>query len=96
VAKLKSLRRKCYGRHNYLLNPHGICYVCSNQSLVLSSFMTYHQVCNKSNNDSAICRLGNAYTSSFKWGSSFFGNLFIFKENQKQIQIQKKTYDTHM
>jgi len=39
------------------------CSVCHNHNPVLSSFMTYHRVCNKSNTTGATCGSGTAYPS---------------------------------
>jgi hypothetical protein len=39
------------------------CSICRNHNLFLSSFMTYHWVCNKSNMTSATCGVGTAYPS---------------------------------
>ena len=39
-----------------------ICSLCSNQNPVLSSFVTDHRVCNKSNTTSVTCGAGTAYT----------------------------------
>jgi hypothetical protein len=41
----------------------GICSTCSKHFLVLSSFMTYHQVYNWSNTTGATIRTGTAYPS---------------------------------
>ena len=38
-------------------------YVCRNHNLVLSSFTTYHRVCNKRNTTGATCGAGTAYPS---------------------------------
>ena len=40
-----------------------ICSVCSNHNLVLSSFITYRWICNKSNTTDAINRAGTSYPS---------------------------------
>ena len=40
-----------------------ICSVCCNHNSVLSSFMTYHWVCNKSNTTSVTCGAGTVYLS---------------------------------
>jgi uncharacterized membrane protein YbhN (UPF0104 family) len=37
--------------------------VCRNHNLVLSSFTTYHRVCNKRNTTGATCGAGTAYPS---------------------------------
>ena len=38
-------------------------YVCRSHNPILSSFMTYHRVCNKSNTTDATCGAGTAYSS---------------------------------
>ncbi len=64
VIKLKPSVRKFYGRHHDLVNRYRvsvsqmICSVCYNHCPVLSSFMTYHRVCNKSNTTGDSCRVG--------------------------------------
>ena len=40
-----------------------LCSVCRNHNPVLSSFMTYHQVCNKSNTMGVTCGVGTAHSS---------------------------------
>jgi len=40
-----------------------ICSVCYKHNLVLSSFMTYHRGCNKSNTTGATIGTGTAYPS---------------------------------
>ena len=40
-----------------------ICSICCNHNPVLSSFMTYHWVCNKSNTTCATCGAGTLYPS---------------------------------
>ena len=40
-----------------------ICSVCRNYNLVLSSFMTYHRLCNKSHTTDAACGIGIVYLS---------------------------------
>jgi hypothetical protein len=40
-----------------------ICSVYRNHNSVVSSFLTYHQVCNKCNPTGATCGEGNAYPS---------------------------------
>ena len=55
LVKLKSSSRKLYGRHNELVDRYGISvsqmtadmFHLRKHSPVLSSFMTYHPVCNK-------------------------------------------------
>jgi hypothetical protein len=49
--------------HGYVLCPNWprVCSVCRNHNPVLSSFMTYHQVCNKSNATDVICGAGTVY-----------------------------------
>jgi hypothetical protein len=63
-VKLNSSFRKFYSHHHDLINkwPH-ICSICHNYNLVLSSFLIYHQVCNKSNMTGATCRAVAAYPS---------------------------------
>ena len=54
LVKLKSTLRKCYGRHHdwltvmeYLCHKwRRICFTCRKHFPVISSFMTYHRVCN--------------------------------------------------
>ena len=40
-----------------------ICSICRNHNLVLSSLITYHWICNKSNTTGAACGAGTAYPS---------------------------------
>jgi hypothetical protein len=40
-----------------------ICSVCLNHNQVISSFMTYHRVCNKSNTMGATCGAGTEHPS---------------------------------
>jgi hypothetical protein len=42
--------------------PH-ICSVCRSNKSILSSFMTYHRVCYKSNTTDATCGAGTSYSS---------------------------------
>ena len=66
VVKLKSSLRMFYGRHHDLVNCYGmsvsqtttISSVCRNLNPVLSSFLTYHRVCNRSNTTDATCMTG--------------------------------------
>jgi hypothetical protein len=54
VVKLKSSLRKVYGRHHDLVDRYGVCVTNDHGCVplvikhfpVLSSFMTYHRVCN--------------------------------------------------
>jgi hypothetical protein len=54
-----------------------------NHNPVLSSFMTYHWVCNKSNTTGATCRVGTVCSSGFEWGS--WCSIFYFLCNVLQI-----------
>jgi hypothetical protein len=66
LVKLKSSLRKFYGRHHDLVNRYGvfvsqmttICSVCRIHYPVLSSFLTYHPECNKSNTMGDSCGTG--------------------------------------
>jgi hypothetical protein len=59
VFKFKSSLRKYTIS---VINYHGsICSVCRNNNVVLSSSMTYHRVCNKSNTKGATYGARNAY-----------------------------------
>ena len=70
VVKLKSSLWKFYGHHHDLVNcyvisvshDHG-CSVCSNHNKVISSFVTYHWICNKSNMRSVTSGAGSDYPS---------------------------------
>ena len=60
-----------------------ICSTCRKHSPVLSSFMTYHRVCNQINTTGVTSGAGTAYTSvvpefttSFQWGSCY--SIFSF------------------
>jgi len=46
---------------NVVYNWPRICYVCRSHNPVLSSFMNYHRVCNKSNTTGATSGAGTAY-----------------------------------
>ena len=59
VVKLKSSLRKFYGCHHDLFNR----YVCRNHNPNLSSFITYHRACKKSNKTGPISGTGTAYPS---------------------------------
>jgi len=70
VVKLKSSLRKFYGCHHDLVNSHGLsvsqmnkCSICRNHNPALSSFMTYHGVCNKNNTLGVTCGAGTAHLS---------------------------------
>jgi len=71
LFKLKSLLRKFYGRHHdwlivmeYLCHKWPrICSTCSKQFPILSSFMTYHRVCNKINTTGVTSGAETAYHS---------------------------------
>ena len=63
-----------YLRHKWQL----ICSICRIHNSALSSFMTYHRVCNKSNTTGSTCGAGTAYTSGapefttgYQWGFCF-------------------------
>jgi hypothetical protein len=65
---------KFYGRHHDLIYSYivplpkwpRICSVCRNHNPFLSSFMTYHRVCNKSNTTAATSLAGTPeFTPSF-------------------------------
>jgi len=64
-----------------------ICSVCRHHNPVLSSFITYHRDCTKSNTTGTTCGAGAAYPSGapdffpgFKWGSccSIFSFISMF------------------
>ena len=61
MVKFKSSLRKFYGLQSDLVKHYGV-------SVVLSSLMTYHRVCDKSNTTGAICGTGTAYPS---WAPDF-------------------------
>jgi len=69
VAKLKSQVRTFSDCHHDLVNRYGIschiwpqiCSVCLNHNSVLSSLMTYHQVCNKKNSMGTTSGAGPSY-----------------------------------
>ena len=71
MAKLKSSLWKLYGCNHNLVNvteylchkSPWICSICFNHNPVLSSIMTYHQVCNKSNTTGATSKAGTAHPS---------------------------------
>jgi len=74
LVKLKSSLWKFYGRHHDLANRYGasvsqmtmdVCSICRKHFSVLSSFMTYHRVCNYSNTMSATSGAGTAYLSEY-------------------------------
>ena len=50
--------------YDNIANAIKICSVCRNHNPVLSSFMTYHRVCNKRNMTGATCGVGIIYPSS--------------------------------
>jgi len=61
IKKLSYLSRRCTEYHDKWTR---ICSICRNHNLVLFSFMTYHQVNNKSITTGATCGAGTAYPSS--------------------------------
>ena len=71
VVKLKLSLRKFYGHHYNLVNRYGvsvhkwprICSVCRNHNPVLSSFVAYHRVYNRSKTTGATCEAGTSYPS---------------------------------
>jgi hypothetical protein len=71
---LEVITSKVYGRHPDLDNRHGVsmsqmttdmsnCCCSRNQKPVLSLFMTYYPVCNKSNSKGDACGSGTVYPS---------------------------------
>ena len=72
IVKLKPSLRQFYGHHHdlFLIVTEYLChkrprifFVGRNHNPVLSSFMTYHMVCNKNNTTDATCGAGSAYPS---------------------------------
>ena len=92
LVKLKSLLRKFYGRHHDLVDRYGISasqmttdmfHLSQTLFPILSSFMTYHRVCNQINTMGATSGAGIAYpsgapqfTPGFQWGSCY--SIFSF------------------
>ena len=83
---VKSSLRKCYGRHHDLDDRYGISVSQMTTNIfhwrkhfpVLSSFMTYHRICNQSSTLGATSGAGTAYpsgasefTSGFQCGSCY-------------------------
>ena len=70
-VELKSSLPKLYGGHHAMINSYGIsvsemtriCPNCRNHNLALSSLMSYHRVCYKSNTTTATSGTG---TTSFR------------------------------
>ena len=58
-----------------------VCSECRNHNLVLSSFMTCHLICNKSNMTGATCGAGNANPS----GAPEFVVVFILIDLQFSV-----------
>jgi hypothetical protein len=70
LVKLNSSLWKFYGHHRWLTAMEylhhkwsRICYTCRKHFPILSSFMTYHRVCNYINTTGATSGEGTAYTS---------------------------------
>ena len=67
LVKLKPSLQQFYARHHDLVDLYGISVsqmpTCHKHFPVLSSFMTYHQVCNQINTINATSGDGTAYTS---------------------------------
>ena len=65
--------------------------VCRNHNPIISSFMTYHMVCNQSNKTAATNGAGTAYPSGapeftdFQWGS--FCSIISFLCNALQVIV---------
>ena len=81
LVKLKSSPRKSYGRHHDdLVERYGIsvkilpriCSTCRKHFPVLSSFMTYHRVCNYINTTGATSGAGTTYPSGHPSSPSVF------------------------
>ena len=94
MVKLKSSLRKFCGRHHDLVNRYGtsvsqittICSTCREHFPVISSFITYHRVCNQSNTTGATNGAGTAhhsgahdFTPVFQWCSCY--SIFSFMCN---------------
>ena len=93
LVKLKSSLRKFYGCHHDLVDRYGIsvsqmttiCSTCRKHFPVLTSFMTYHRVCNQINTTSDTSGAGIAYpsgsyefTPDLYWGSCFVDRCLPF------------------
>jgi hypothetical protein len=91
MAKWKSSFQMLYCRHHDLVDRIGIyvsqmptiCSTCSKHLPVLSSFMTYHRICNYNNATGVTSGGGNAYpsrepefTPGFQWSSCY--SIFSF------------------
>ena len=72
VVKFKLSLRKFYGHHYYFVNRYRISVTMDwqrirwdwhNHNPILSSFMTFHRVCNKSNTTGPICGAGTVFSS---------------------------------
>jgi hypothetical protein len=72
-----------------------ICAVCRNHNSVLSPFLTYHRVCNKSNTTSAACGTGSVSPSgappnlsgvhTVAWKKSNLNMMNIYEEKCHQF-----------
>jgi len=54
-----------------------ICFVCPNHNPVLSSFMTYHRACNKSNKTGATCGAGTATLPEHLRSTTVYGRVRV-------------------
>ena len=86
VVKSKSSLQIFYGRHQHLVDCYGIsvrydhayCFGCLNHNPLLSSFMTFQQVCNKSNTTDATGGAGTTYPSGVHEFISGFSGVLQF------------------
>ena len=87
LVKLKSSLRKFQGRHHNLVDRYGISgsQMSCKHFTVLSSFNTYHQVCNQINTTVAISGARTAHPSGtpdfnpcFQWGSCYLIFSFMY------------------
>jgi hypothetical protein len=58
---------------------HRVCSVCRNHKSVLSTFMTYHWGCNKSDTTGVMCGTGTAYRSGAPWFDPVFCGVSVIR-----------------
>jgi len=71
---------------NFLVNSYGISvsqmtndiFRCRNYNLIISSFMTYHRVSNKSNTMGVTCEVGIAYLPEHLSSPRFLVRFVLF------------------
>ena len=93
LVKLKSLLRKYYGRHHDTVDRYGISvtndhgYVPRKYFLVLSSFTTYHRMCNQINMTGVTSGAGTVYPFGAPEFTSGFLEGFVLLDLQFYVYV---------